>query len=692
MDFRDYLSIIFRHYKLALLMFSLTICVYFGFFHSAPPERYAADIELNISIAELTIQTAPDRFMIPNYTNQQLLQVIMRSDRYYNELAARTATALPAFAGDGGGKRMRRHIKYDFDGGSPNQQITTLKLHVESPSQDETELIMKNAVAVFRENIDREAQTKTQNELESVQRVRDKVETNFQDKLKVLQRTREEQQSNSVDVQLNASQAQLVSLTGRLSEQRYRIEDLNRQEKEIEARLTEGNWSDMADEDIEVGRWRGVIQDLRYEYNTMVRERAEGHPEVAALEAKLMEAERSLREALYTSNNRMQDIQQKRRRELREEIEFTRTTVASLEAERDRLLQDVKTLVDKKNAVDKLESETAEIQKTITELQRYETSLNVKRGQKELFVHTVSESQAYAVTDLGAPLQKFMLLLVVAMVVATFAVYIRELLSVDVENEQDIRRYLNLPVIVRIPRLKRGDETILTKLSGTEWFAELFKNLALIVSGNMNQNKFNVIEITSTGQQEGKSTIAINLAVSLARLEHTVLLLDCDLRAPATHQMLGLQREGIAEYVRACQEQDRFLDAHPFVQNLPSVPNLDIMAAGKNVTNPIQVLRNAYFRQMVATMRDQYDYVVIDTPPVSYAAEGLLLAELADSLYMVVAQSETNKKMAQEAVNIVRNAGAEINGILFNKSRHHLLGGAYYYSYYRSYYYGRHKR
>jgi len=350
--------------------------------------------------------------------------------------------------------------------------------------------------------------------------------------------------------------------------------------------------------------------------------------------------------------------------------------------ERDKLIVEVKTLVEKQNRVQNLEDETHGINDMVSELNKYETELNVRMGQKDMFIHTVARSPSQLELSSKAPLQTSLLVLLLSIIAATFATYIRELLSIQIESEQDIRKYLSLPVVIRIPKLGRSEEKILTRISPSEWFSELFKNLALIITSNLSHKKFNVIEITSTSKEEGKSTIAVNLAISLARLDNKVLILDCDLRAPAVHQMLKLNKRGIREYIDECNTAEKTLEHHEYIQELASVPHLFILTAGDGSGNEVQILRSAYFRQMIATLREDYDFLIIDTPPISFAAEALLLGEISDNIYLVVAQGETNKKMAQESVSIIQNAGLEFKGILFNKSQHHLFGGRDYYKYY----------
>lgn|SRR5262245_34964639 len=211
--------------------------------------------------------------------------------------------------------------------------------------------------------------------------------------------------------------------------------------------------------------------------------------------------------------------------------------------------------------------------------------------------------------------------------------------------------------------------------------AEQYQTLRLKLERLQRERDLRVVAVTSPGAQDGKSVTAINLAGALARGSGTrVLLLEADVRRPAVSRYLGLNGAG------ADRNLARFLgntsgslqDAVLRVDSL----SFDLMLAGSPDAPVNEMLRSPRVASLLNEAREQYDYVVVDTPPIGPVSDCALLARWVDGLLIVVAAHKTPRKLLEASLNQLD--AASVLGIVFNGDDRPLFG--YRNSYYRGYF------
>lgn len=185
-----------------------------------------------------------------------------------------------------------------------------------------------------------------------------------------------------------------------------------------------------------------------------------------------------------------------------------------------------------------------------------------------------------------------------------------------------------------------------------------------------------VIVITSPGQKEGKSTTCANLAVSLAQAEKSVILIDCDLRKPVVHGIFNLRNsKGL---VNALVGTDR-------VESLWCSPvgNLKVLTSGPVPPNPTELLGSERFSALLADLRETFDYVLIDAPPVQLVSDPAIVASQADGVILVLDAQSTRKLSAKRSMRSLEAVGAKVLGTVMNNVKPARDGtyGGYSYSY-----------
>lgn len=185
------------------------------------------------------------------------------------------------------------------------------------------------------------------------------------------------------------------------------------------------------------------------------------------------------------------------------------------------------------------------------------------------------------------------------------------------------------------------------------------------------------LAVTSCTPNEGKSMTIANLAVVLTQAGKSVLLLDCDMRNPTVHKNFNLSNKvGLS----SCISMGTALsDA---VQKT-SIEGLYALTGGVIPPNPSELLGSEQMKNVLQRAKEQYDYVLIDTPPVMPVTDALIVGRFVDGMILVIASAEVKVEMARDVKKQLVNAGANILGVVLNKvrSEHHGYGYGYYYYY-----------
>lgn len=173
---------------------------------------------------------------------------------------------------------------------------------------------------------------------------------------------------------------------------------------------------------------------------------------------------------------------------------------------------------------------------------------------------------------------------------------------------------------------------------------------------------YKVIAMTSCTPGEGKSTVCLNLAMSLSENGKKVLLVDADLRKSVLMGRTRVSRKlpGLAHYLSG---QAALQD----VICVTNVPNLDIIYAGPIPPNPAELLAGKNFQTLLESLRDSYDYILVDAPPLGSVIDGAIIAEKSDGSILVIEAGAISFRVAQEVVGQLKKSNRPILGVILNK-------------------------
>jgi succinoglycan biosynthesis transport protein ExoP len=272
-----------------------------------------------------------------------------------------------------------------------------------------------------------------------------------------------------------------------------------------------------------------------------------------------------------------------------------------------------------------------------------------------------------------------------------------EYLDNTVKSTEDVDRLLGLPVLGLVPALeslerkrwaalprvhrqKDDERPILISQRQRSSFAEAFRTLRTSVLLSHAEHPPRTILFTSSGPGEGKTTTTINTAISLAQTGARVLLIDGDLRKPGLHKALNVRNHpGLSAYLT------RPLDLEAIIVHQPA-ENLFVIPSGAIPPNPSELLGSAKMRELVKQVSERYDFVLLDSPPVS-APDTLVLSALVDGVILIIRCGETPRELVHRAHQALLDVNARIFGVVLNRVDV-TQDGYSYYSYYRYYYAG----
>jgi exopolysaccharide transport family protein len=170
-----------------------------------------------------------------------------------------------------------------------------------------------------------------------------------------------------------------------------------------------------------------------------------------------------------------------------------------------------------------------------------------------------------------------------------------------------------------------------------------------------------VIMVTSALPQEGKTTTSINVAVVLAQKGVRVLLIDADLRRPSIHKTLGMgPRSGLSNVLTGSSTLEQT------ITRTTILPNLFVLPAGTPPPNPAELLASTNMRDVLNQLRDQYDHIVVDTPPSLSVTDAVVLSPRADAIVLVIRSGQTSKQALRRARDILAQVNAKVVGVLLN--------------------------
>jgi capsular exopolysaccharide synthesis family protein len=358
--------------------------------------------------------------------------------------------------------------------------------------------------------------------------------------------------------------------------------------------------------------------------------------------------------------------------------------VKAMKAEIDASEKDSDATAANSDAADysKLENEVAATEKLVEELDQTVKGLNVAAIISQIPRITIL-APGRGEDSVRTPPPGVVLALTLAAGLACGAGFalIREKLDHRVRSAEEIAGLLGLPVIGIVPHMKRG-LTPLARAQAVHWdpmseVSEAYRAVRTAVHFGVPAGQARTIVVTSPTPGDGKSTLASNLAISMAQAGKHTLLLDADFRRPVQHKMFELKDESGLTAVLAGHEPLSKAVRRTVVEGL------DLLPAGPLPLNPSELLNGESFASILEELSQKYDHIVIDCPPVIAVTDARILGAVCDLSLLVLRAGKTTRQGAELARSGLLSVGSRLLGVIVND----VPRGEEQYGYYGSYVY-----
>lgn len=283
--------------------------------------------------------------------------------------------------------------------------------------------------------------------------------------------------------------------------------------------------------------------------------------------------------------------------------------------------------------------------------------------------------------------------------------FLLDYLDNTIKTVEDVSRYAQLPALSVVPavtgnarrslaakgrkalgnghpsRRRSEVEYNLATLDNQSSAAEAYRVLRTSVLLSAAGSPPKTILVTSGQPGEGKTTTVVNTAISLAQMGASVLIIDCDLRRPATHTVLGVNHtEGLSTYL------SRNVSIADLIQKLP-IANLSLLPCGPIPPNPAELIISEKMKEMLQDLAGRYDHIIIDSPPLINVTDPVILSTMVDGVILVVHGGKSTRDVLRRARQELSTVGAKVFGVVLNNVdlRRDGYDNYYYYRYYSGY-------
>ena len=276
--------------------------------------------------------------------------------------------------------------------------------------------------------------------------------------------------------------------------------------------------------------------------------------------------------------------------------------------------------------------------------------------------------------------------LIIGLLIPALYLFLRNYFNVTISDRKDVEKLTNYPIIGQVAQISDKNPLVVInspKSPVAESFRSIRTNIEFLTQGKSKS----VILVTGDMQSIGKTFNSINIASIYAFYGKKTVLLGFDLRKPKLFQEFGLNNNvGLSSFL----SNKEGLDA--IIQTAPMVPNLDLITSGPIPPNPAELIASEKCNELFAQLKERYDYIIIDTPPVGLVTDAFLLMRHTDVNLFIVRQGVTNKNIFGSIIKDLENRNIEasivINGVETGKGYYGKRYGSYRYGYGYAYGYG----
>jgi capsular exopolysaccharide synthesis family protein len=450
------------------------------------------------------------------------------------------------------------------------------------------------------------------------------------------------------------------------------------------------------------------IQELNAEKEANSTKWTDEHPEMKKLNAQIAALQQNVEE-MRTENAKLIDDEQKK---------TEKTAVSSALTSLKSQLEAARTQENQAKAAYDQEAASANIQgQAMTRLTTLKRQIETNRTLLDTYTQRQKEQELAMASDAPNNIQisanavppttpigpnrgrNIFIAFLVSFAAGIGLAFLLDYLDDSVKSSDDIGRHLGLPTLALIPHYLSVDRKRLALPAANgngsnpatplialnekhSAMAEAYRHLRTSLLFSSAGNPPRTILVTSSQPAEGKTTTAINTAITLAQADADVVIVDCDLRRPRVHNYFGLDNsQGLTNYLSGER------DTENLIKNYPELPRLKVITSGPIPPNPAELLSSNEMRNLLQFLSGRYRHVIIDSPPAISFTDAAILSTIVDGVVLVAMANKSSIHLMRRFKQRLGTIGARIYGVVLNGiksgSVEYEYYGAGYYDYYK---------
>jgi polysaccharide biosynthesis transport protein len=581
-------------------------------------------------------------------------------------------------------KRME-NMKSSFRA-SPIRDTDLVKVSMTASSPEEAKLILDEALQEFMSRMRETAEGALRDTLEALNKERTSVEEQLKANEEELRRLSLDAApgwsgtgATIVTQQLNMLNTEILRLTAMGKEL-----DIEKQQLEAE----EGYSTDVrmaVDQDSMVSRLKAQLTNAIQYRDSRVERLGELHREIQEIDSTIVSNQNQLkeRESVLLKQYAMQEKMAMEQRIQAIAQQLKDITQQYREVESSQRIQDQKAMTYARRM-----DENRSLRRQLDQFDQQIYEMNVKKRDPDR-VRAEIANGATLPKMISFPLLQIFLpgAIVLGLMISAGLAFLLEFLNDSIKSPIDVKRYLNVPLLGMIPFYEKDEEESedicvekITISRPDALISEFYRQIktSLFLSGPTSELK--TILISSGLAGGGKTTTAVNLAVTLAAEGKRVLLVDANFRRSALNRLFPAEGppHGLSNILAG------HVSASDVIRPSGAVELLDIIDSGPLPPHPANLLHSQRMQGFLESQKQYYDYVIIDGPPSLVVVDARILAEMVDGTILVVEAELTARGIAQRMINEIKGGKAKIIGVLLNAVKSHK--GGYFERAYKSYY------
>lgn len=246
------------------------------------------------------------------------------------------------------------------------------------------------------------------------------------------------------------------------------------------------------------------------------------------------------------------------------------------------------------------------------------------------------------------------------------------LTDTSVKEEQDVEELANLPVIISLPTSRNKDKNtkdLISFANSKSTTAEYFRTLRTNLIFAQKENELKNILITSCGPGEGKTYVSANLAITFAKVNKKVIIIDADMRKGRLHNVFKLQNTmGFSNYLKDLINGNKIKlkESAKYIKET-NIPNLHIMTSGDRPLNPSELISSNKMNDIIKNLGKIYDIVIIDGTPSAVVSDSMAISKFINTILLVAEYKKTKIETLKKVKKQIENVNGKVTGVILNK-------------------------